>query len=221
MFLKKKNNIKGVKKGLKHVIARIDFGFSVQEKIFNVGNDDNEVLGDTAIFRWDRKRIDPQGEDGVIYAYPREIMVIEKKAENLRELHQRVECIGAFKGYDACNGLPIYKLESENIKVISSTIFKEKNYLDCFNEVKPVGLIATQDELEDYYSSSLSFDEWNHIKAVKKMKSIGLDDGFICEFAYLVSSDIDKYNSLDNIAKECSNIDLLKYMFLYKCGKSK
>jgi len=37
----------------------------------------------------------------------------------------------------------------------------------------------------------------------------------------MIGTDIDKYKSLTNIAKECRNIDLLKYMLIYKYGKKK
>lgn len=109
------------------------------------------------------------------------------------------------------------------------TKFKEKNrklvkiitYKEVFRELGHVKLIETEAELDDYYNSSLNINDWCRLKLVKKMKEIGLDDGFIYEFGDMIGNDIDKYKSLTNIAKECRNIDLLKYMLIYKYGKKK
>lgn len=80
-------------------------------------------------------------------------------------------------------------------------------------------LIETEDELNEYLESKLSCDDWCRLKLVKKMKEIELGDGFINGFADLIGNDLDKYHQMIDLANECSDKDILMYLFTFKFGK--
>ena len=77
-------------------------------------------------------------------------------------------------------------------------------------------LIETEDELNDYLSSTLDCDTWCRMKLYNKMKELGLGDGFINSFADLVGNDLDKYHAMIDLAGEVSDKDTLMYLYTYK-----
>lgn len=80
-------------------------------------------------------------------------------------------------------------------------------------------LIETEDELNEYLESKLSCNDWCRLKLVKKMKEIGLGNGFINGFADLIGNDLEKYHQMIDLANECKDKDILMYLFTYKFGK--
>lgn len=106
-------------------------------------------------------------------------------------------------------------------KRISDTPIKTLTPLEYFKQYhdSKYKLIETEDELSEYLESKLSCDDWCRLKLVKKMKEIGLGDGFINGFADLIGNDLDKYYQMIDLANECNNKDILMYLFIYKFGK--
>jgi len=138
-------------------------------------------------------------------------ILIENKEKELKIFEAKGKCITYVCGFGF----------ETKFKEESRELVKILTYKEVFRELGHVKLIETEAELDNYYNSSLNINDWCRLKLVKKMKEIGLDDGFIYEFGDMIGTDIDKYKSLTNIAKECRNIDLLKYMLIYKYGKKK
>ena len=88
------------------------------------------------------------------------------------------------------------------------------NKFDC--EYK---LIESKLEFKEYMESSLSCDDWCRLKLIKKMKEIGLGNGFINAFSNLIGNDLTKYHQMIDLADECDDKDILMYMFTYKFGE--
>lgn len=80
-------------------------------------------------------------------------------------------------------------------------------------------LIESEDELNEYLSSTLDCNTWCRMKLYNKMKELGLGDGFINSFADLVGNDLNKYHAMIDLASEVSDKDTLMYLYTYKFGK--
>lgn len=81
-------------------------------------------------------------------------------------------------------------------------------------------LIETEDELNEYLSSTLDCNTWCRMKLYNKMKELGLGDGFINSFADLIGNDLDKYHAMIDLANEVSDKDTLMYLYTYKFGNN-
>ena len=105
-----------------------------------------------------------------------------------------------------------------NVDNIGRDVVSEKTPLEVFLESfkSKYKLIETEDELNDYLSSTLDCNTWCRMKLYNKMKELGLGDGFINSFADLVGNDLDKYHAMIDLANEVSDKDTLMYLYTYK-----
>lgn len=109
-----------------------------------------------------------------------------------------------------------------NTDVIGIEVVSEKTPLEIFKENYELKykLIETEEEFNDYLSSTLDCNTWCRKKLYNKMKELGLGDGFINQFADLVGNDLDKYYAMIDLAGEVSDKDTLMYLYTYKFGKN-
>jgi hypothetical protein len=107
-----------------------------------------------------------------------------------------------------------------NIKrdVIEEEIVSEKTPLEVFKLCRSGGykLIETEEELNEYVSSTLDCNTWCRKKVYNKMKELGLGDGFINQFADLIGNDLNKYHAMIDLANEVTDKDTLMYLYTYK-----
>lgn len=106
----------------------------------------------------------------------------------------------------------------KNTDVVGTEVVNEKTPLEVFKEESEskYKLIETEDEFNEYMSSSLDCDTWCRKKLYNKMKELGLGDGFINQFADLVGNDLDKYYAMIDLANEVTDKDTLMYLYTYK-----
>lgn len=115
-----------------------------------------------------------------------------------------------------------YSLEKQYWELIStvkgkSEIDYELTPLERFKDYgSKYKLIETEDEFNEYLSSTLDCNTWCRMKLYNKMKELGLGDGFINQFADLVGNDLDKYHAMIDLANEVSDKDTLMYLYTYK-----
>ena len=102
--------------------------------------------------------------------------------------------------------------------VIGKEVTSEKTPLEVFKEDfdSKHKLIETEEEFNEYMSSTLDCDTWSRKKLYNKMKELGLGDGFINQFADLIGNDLDKYHAMIDLANEVSDKDTLMYLYTYK-----
>lgn len=105
-----------------------------------------------------------------------------------------------------------------NVDTIGKEVVYEKTPLEVFVESfeGKYKLIETEDEFNDYVSSSLDCNTWCRMKLYNKMKELGLGDGFINSFADLVGNDLEKYHAMIDLASEVTDKDTLMYLYTYK-----
>lgn len=105
--------------------------------------------------------------------------------------------------------------------VVGTEIVSERTPLEIFNKnfKSKYRLIETEDELNEYLSSSLDCDTWCRKKLYDKMKELGLGDGFINQFADLIGNDLNKYHAMIELANEVTDKDTLMYLYTYKFSK--
>ena len=108
-----------------------------------------------------------------------------------------------------------------DIDVVATEVEYEKTPLEIFKEKfkSKYGLIETEDEFNEYISSSLDCDTWCRKKLYDKMKELGLGEGFINQFADLIGNDLNKYHAMIDLANEVSDKDTLMYLYTYKFSK--
>lgn len=109
----------------------------------------------------------------------------------------------------------------KDVNVVGTEIEYEKTPLEVFKEEykSKYKLIETEEEFNEYMSSTLDCDTWCRKKLYDKMKELGLDDGFINQFADLVGNNLDKYHAMIDLANEVTDKDTLMYLYTYKFGK--
>lgn len=102
--------------------------------------------------------------------------------------------------------------------VIGTEVVSEKTLLNIFKEEyeSKYKLIETEEEFNDYLSSTLDCNTWCRKKLYDKMKELGLGDGFINQFADLVGNDLNKYHAMIDLANETTDKDTLMYLYTYK-----
>lgn len=103
------------------------------------------------------------------------------------------------------------KKETQVITKTPLDIFKE-DYNGSF------GLIETEEEFNQYLTSSLEWETWCRVKLFNKMKELGLGEGFITHFADLIDCDLKKYHAMIDLANEVKDKDVLMYLYTYKFG---
>lgn len=103
---------------------------------------------------------------------------------------------------------------------IEEKIVFEKTPLEVFKLYGSVAykLIETEEELNEYMSSTLDCNTWCRKKVYNKMKELGLGDGFTNQFADLIGNDLDKYHAMIDLANEVTDKDILMYLYTYKFG---
>lgn len=101
---------------------------------------------------------------------------------------------------------------------VGTEIISEKTPLVIFKEEceSKYKLIETEEEFNNYLSSTLDCNTWCRKKLYDKMKELGLGDGFINQFADLVGNDLDKYHAMIDLANEVTDKDTLMYLYTYK-----
>ena len=111
----------------------------------------------------------------------------------------------------------------KNIKteVVGTEVVANKIPLEIFKEEyrSKYKLIETEDEFNEYLTSTLDCNTWCRKKLYDKMKELGLGDGFINQFADLVGNDLDKYHAMIDLANEVTDKDTLMYLYTYKFSK--
>ena len=109
----------------------------------------------------------------------------------------------------------------KKVNVVGTEIEYEKTPLEVFKEEyeSKYKLIETEEEFNEYMSSTLDCDTWCRKKLYDKMKELGLGDGFINQFADLVGNNLDKYHAMIDLANEVTDKDTLMYLYTYKFGK--
>ena len=102
--------------------------------------------------------------------------------------------------------------------IVGTEVISERTPLEIFKEElkSKYCLIETEEEFDEYLSSSLDCDTWCRKKLYDKMKELGLGDGFINQFADLVGNNLDRYNAMIDLANEVSDKDTLMYLYTYK-----
>lgn len=107
-------------------------------------------------------------------------------------------------------------------ETVGTEVISERTPLDVFEKEfkSKYKLIETEDEFNDYISSTLDCDTWCRKKLYNKMKELGLGGGFINQFADLVGNNLDKYYAMIDLANEVSDKDTLMYLYTYKFGKN-
>ena len=105
-----------------------------------------------------------------------------------------------------------------NVDNINKEIVFEETPLEVFLKSfkGKYKLIETEDEFNDYLSSTFDCDTWCRKKLYDKMKELGLGDGFINSFADLVGNNLDKYHAMIDLANEVTDKDTLMYLYTYK-----
>lgn len=105
--------------------------------------------------------------------------------------------------------------------VVGTEVVCEKTPLIIFKEnwKSKYKLIETEEELNEYLSSTLDCNTWCRMKLYNKMKELGLGDGFINSFADLIGNNLEKYHAMIDLANEVSDKDTLMYLYTYKFGK--
>jgi hypothetical protein len=123
------------------------------------------------------------------------------------------------KTYEYFDKDKCWRLKNEN--VVGTEIEYEKTPLEVFKEEykSKYKLIETEEEFNEYMSSTLDCDTWCRKKLYDKMKELGLGDGFINQFADLVGNNLDKYHAMIDLANEVTDKDTLMYLYTYKFGK--
>lgn len=108
-------------------------------------------------------------------------------------------------------------------EVVGTETTSEQTPLEIFKEEfkSKYKLIETEDEFNEYISSTLDCNTWCRKKLYNKMKELGLGDGFINQFADLVGNDLDKYYTMIDLANEVSDKDTLMYLYTYKFRENK
>lgn len=123
------------------------------------------------------------------------------------------------KTYEYFDKYKCWKLTNTN--VVKTEVVYEKTPLEIFKEKykSKYKLIETEEEFNEYMSSTLDCDTWCRKKLYDKMKELGLGDGFINQFADLVGNNLDKYYAMIDLAGEVTDVDTLMYLYTYKFGK--
>lgn len=108
-----------------------------------------------------------------------------------------------------------------NTDIIGTEIVYEKTPLEVFKEncKSKYKLLETEDEFNEYITSTLDCNTWCRNKLYNKMKKLELGDGFINQFADLIGNDLDKYHAIIDLANEITDKDTLMYLYTYKFGK--
>lgn len=106
----------------------------------------------------------------------------------------------------------------KDVNVVGTEVVSEKTPLEIFKEEykSKYKLIETEEEFNEYMSSTLDCDTWCRKKVYNKMKELGLGDGFINQFADLIGNDLDKYHAMIDLANEVTDKDTLMYLYTYK-----
>ena len=135
---------------------------------------------------------------------------IEKKEDLVKYKETQVKTY-TYSKKDKC-----WKLAKTD--VIGREIVSKKTPLKVFKEEyeSKYKLIESEEEFNEYITSTLDCDTWCRRKLYNKMKEVGLGDGFINEFADLVGNDLDKYHAMIDLANEVSDKDTLMYLYTYK-----
>lgn len=93
-----------------------------------------------------------------------------------------------------------------------------KTCMDVFKELGSYKLIETEAEFEDYLNSNVNCNDWCALKLAKTMLSLNLGQGFINGFANLIGTDLQRYNEMIDLSKECESRDILMYLLVQKYG---
>lgn len=151
--------------------------------------------------------------NGYVSAYADTNKSIEEKENFIKYKEAQIKTYEYLKE-DNC-----WKLK--NTDVVGTEVVSEKTPLEIFKDESEskYKLIETEDEFNEYMSSSLDCDTWCRKKLYNKMKELGLGDGFINQFADLVGNDLDKYYAMIDLANEVSDKDTLMYLYTYKFRK--
>lgn len=106
-------------------------------------------------------------------------------------------------------------------EVIKREVLQKKTPLEIFMDIykSKYKLIETENEFNNYISSSLDCDTWCRKKLYNKMKELELGEGFINQFADLIGNNLDKYHAMIDLSNEISDKDTLMYLYTYKFGK--
>lgn len=120
------------------------------------------------------------------------------------------------KTYEYFDKYKCWKLTNTN--VVKTEVVYEKTPLEIFKEKykSKYKLIETEEEFNEYMSSTLDCDTWCRKKLYDKMKELGLGDGFINQFADLVGNNLDKYHAMIDLSGEVTDKDTLMYLYTYK-----
>lgn len=120
------------------------------------------------------------------------------------------------KTYKYCNEGE-YWGESK-VDIVGTEVISERTPLEIFKEEfnSKYGLIETEEEFNEYLSSTLDCNTWCRMKLYNKMRELGLGDGFINSFADLVGNDLEKYHAMIDLANEVTDKDTLMYLYTYK-----
>lgn len=102
--------------------------------------------------------------------------------------------------------------------VVEKEVLSEMTPLEVFKEhhESKYKLIETEEEFNEYMSSTLDCNTWCRKKVYNKMKELGLGDGFINQFADLIGNDLNKYYAMIDLAGEVTDKDTLMYLYTYK-----
>lgn len=151
--------------------------------------------------------------DGIYFLY------MHKPIENKKSLIRCKETqIKTYRYHSSEGYWGDYKWRLIRTETINKEVVSERIPLDIFKEHfnSKYKLIETEEEFNEYVSSTLDCDTWCRKKLYNKMKELGLGDGFINQFADLVGNDLDKYHAMIDLANEVTDKDTLMYLYTYK-----